>query len=91
MLEVSVLRWTITIGLIVGLLALDLGLAAVRPHAVGFREAAVSSVLFIGVAVVFGLVFTAQVGGELGAQYFAGYLVEKSLSRSTTCSSSSSS
>jgi len=79
-LEVSVLRWTITIGLIVGLLALDLGLAAVRPHAVGFREAAVSSVLFIGVAVVFGLVFTAQVGGELGAQYFAGYLVEKSLS-----------
>ena len=80
MLEVSVLRWTITIGLIVGLLALDLGLAAVRPHAVGFREAAVSSVLFIGVAVVFGLVFTAQVGGELGAQYFAGYLVEKSLS-----------
>jgi len=64
----------------VGLLALDLGLAAVRPHAVGFREAAVSSVLFIGVAVVFGLVFTAQVGGELGAQYFAGYLVEKSLS-----------
>ena len=80
MLEVSVLRWVITIGLIVGLLALDLGLAAVRPHAVGFREAAVSSVLFIGVAVVFGLVFTAQVGGELGAQFFAGYLVEKSLS-----------
>jgi len=79
-LEVSVLRWVITIGLIVGLLALDLGLAAVRPHAVGFREAAVSSVLFIGVAVVFGLVFTAQVGGELGAQFFAGYLVEKSLS-----------
>jgi len=79
-LEVSVLRWAITIGLIVGLLALDLGLAAARPHAVGFREAALSSVLFISVAIVFGLVFTAQVGGELGAQYFAGYLVEKSLS-----------
>ncbi len=80
MLEVSALRWTITIGLIVGLLAVDLGLAALRPHAVGFREAAVSSVLFIAVALVFGLVFTVQVGGEFGAQYFAGYLVEKSLS-----------
>jgi len=79
-LEVSVLRWAITIGLIVGLLALDLGLAAARSHAAGFREAALSSVLFISVAIVFGLVFTAQVGGELGAQYFAGYLVEKSLS-----------
>ncbi len=80
MLEVSVLRWTITIGLIVGLLAVDLGLAALRPHAVGFREAAASSVLFIAVALAFGLVFTVQVGGEFGAQYFAGYLVEKSLS-----------
>ena len=36
--------------------------------------------LFIAVALVFGLVFTIQVGGEFGAQYFAGYLVEKSLS-----------
>ena len=80
MLEVTVLRWALTIGLIVGLLALDLGLSAARPHAVGFREAIVSSVLFIAVALLFGLVFTAQVGGELGAQYFAGYLVEKSLS-----------
>ena len=80
MLEVSVLRWTITIGLIVGLLAVDLGLAALRPHAVGFREAAASSVLFIAVALVFGLVFAVQAGGEFGAQYFAGYLVEKSLS-----------
>ena len=80
MLEVSALRWAITIGVIVVLLALDLGLAAARPHAVGFREAAISSVLYISVAIVFGIVFTAQVGGEFGAQYFAGYILEKSLS-----------
>ena len=80
MLEVSALRWAITIGVIVGLLALDLGLAVARPHVVGFREAAVSSVLYISVAIAFGLVFIAQVGGELGAQYFAGYILEKSLS-----------
>jgi len=79
-LEVTELRWALTIGLIVGLLALDLGLAAARPHVVTFREAAVSSVLFIVVAIAFGLVFAAQTGGDFGAQYFAGYIVEKSLS-----------
>ncbi|MCO4275487.1 TerC/Alx family metal homeostasis membrane protein [Pseudarthrobacter sp. HLT3-5] len=80
MLEVSVLRWTITIGLILGLLALDLGLAAARPHVVTFREAAISSILYIAVAIAFGLVFAMQVGWDFGAEYFAGYIVEKSLS-----------
>ena len=80
MLEVTALRWALTIGLILGLLALDLGLAAARPHVVKFREAAISSILYIAVAIAFGLVFAAQVGWELGAEYFAGYLVEKSLS-----------
>ena len=80
MLEVTALRWTLTIGLILGLLALDLGLAAARPHVVKFREAAISSVLYIAVAIVFGLAFAAQVGWDFGAEYFAGYIVEKSLS-----------
>jgi len=79
-LEVTTLRWALTIGVIVGLFALDLGLAAARPHVVGFREAALSSVFFIAVAIVFGVVFTAQAGGDFGTQYFAGYLLEKSLS-----------
>lgn len=80
MLEVTALRWALTIGLILGLLALDLGLAAARPHVVKFREAAISSVLYIAVAIVFGLVFATQVGWDFGAEYFAGYIVEKSLS-----------
>src|SRR5680860_88830 len=80
MLEVTALRWTLTIGLILGLLALDLGLAAARPHVVKFREATISSILYIAVAVAFGLVFAAQVGWAFGAEYFAGYIVEKSLS-----------
>jgi tellurite resistance protein TerC len=72
--------WLVTIGLIVGLLVLDLALAAVRPHAVGFREAIAWSLFYIAVAIGFGLVFAAQAGGEYGTQYFAGYIVEKSLS-----------
>jgi tellurite resistance protein TerC len=78
--DISMLRWAATIGLILALLAVDLGMAALRPHAVGLREATISSVLYVAVAVVFGLQFWAAEGAEAGTQYFAGYLVEKSLS-----------
>jgi tellurite resistance protein TerC len=80
MLDVSLTWWAGTVGLIVGLLALDLGLAAARPHRVGFTEAVLWSVFYIAVAVGFGVVFAAHAGGDYGLQYFAGYLVEKSLS-----------
>jgi tellurite resistance protein TerC len=65
---------------ILGLLALDFGIAALRPHAVGFREATLWSVFYIAIAIAFGLILTAQAGSEFGTEYFAGYLVEKSLS-----------
>lgn len=80
MLEVSALGWAVTIGIVVALLALDLFLGTFRPHAVGFGEATAWSVFYIGVAIVFGVVFGALAGWDFGAQYFAGYLVEKSLS-----------
>jgi tellurite resistance protein TerC len=80
MLEVTALGWTLTIGVIVALLALDLTLGVFRPHAVGFREAAAWSTFYIAVAVAFGVVFGSVAGWDFGAQYFAGYIVEKSLS-----------
>jgi tellurite resistance protein TerC len=80
MLEVTALGWTLTIGVIVALLALDLTLGVLRPHAVGYREAAAWSVFYIAVAVAFGVVFGTVAGWDFGAQYFAGYIVEKSLS-----------
>ncbi|MFF5076812.1 TerC/Alx family metal homeostasis membrane protein [Actinoplanes sp. NPDC000266] len=79
-LEVTALGWTLTIGVIVALLALDLTLGVLRPHAVGFREAAAWSIFYITVAVAFGVVFGMIAGWDFGAQYFAGYIVEKSLS-----------
>jgi tellurite resistance protein TerC len=80
MLEVTTLGWTVTIGVIVALLALDLILGTVRPHAVGFREATAWSVFYIAAAIVFGVIFANQVGWGYGTEYFAGYIVEKSLS-----------
>lgn len=78
--DISALTWAVTIGLIVLLLTVDLILAAVRPHKVGFKEATAWSVFYILVAVGFGVWFAAQYGGDAGTEYFAGYIIEKSLS-----------
>ncbi len=72
--------WVVTVAVIVGLLALDLLLGWIKPHAVGFREATAWSVFYIVIALAFGLWFTSTYGTQLGSEYFAGYLVEKSLS-----------
>jgi tellurite resistance protein TerC len=80
MLEVTALGWTLTIAVIVALLALDLTLGVLRPHAVGFREATAWSVFYIAIAITFGFAFASIAGWSYGAEYFAGYIVEKSLS-----------
>jgi len=79
-LEISGLTWGVTLALIVGLLALDLVLAAWKPHRIGFKEATAWSVFYILVAVAFGAWFAWAYGGTAGTEYFAGYIVEKSLS-----------
>lgn len=80
MLDISPVTWGVTIGVIIALLAVDLLLAALRPHRVGFKEATAWSVFYILVAVAFGVWFAMAYGGDAGTEYFAGYLVEKSLS-----------
>jgi tellurite resistance protein TerC len=80
MLEVSVLGWAVTLAVIVALLAVDLTLGVLRPHVVGFREAVAWSIFYIAVAVAFGVVFASIAGWGYGTEYFAGYIVEKSLS-----------
>ena len=79
-LEITATAWAITLAVIVGLFAMDLIYAVRRPHAVGFKESVGWSVFYVGVAIVFGLVFSVWAGSEFGAQYFAGYIVEKTLS-----------
>ena len=79
-MTITPLVWGVTIAIIVALLAIDLVVAALKPHRVGFKEAVGWSVFYIAVAIGFGVWFTTAFGSELGIQYFAGYLVEKSLS-----------
>src|SRR3712207_3096800 len=79
-MDVTTVAWAATIGLILVLLAIDLVLTGRRPHAVGFREAVAWSVFYIAVAIAFGVALGALAGWDFGVEYFAGYLVEKSLS-----------
>ncbi len=80
MLHVTVVTWVVTLVLIAGLLAVDWLLIARRPHEIGLAEAVRWSLFYIAVAVVFGIAFGTIAGWDVGAQYFAGYVVEKSLS-----------
>ena len=80
MLDVTLLAWVATCGAVAVLFMIDLFVAGRRPHAVGFREAVGWSVFYVAVALLFGVVFGVLAGWRFGAEYFAGYIVEKSLS-----------
>jgi tellurite resistance protein TerC len=79
-MDVSILVWSITIGAIIALIAVDLFTVSAKPHEVKFKEAASWSLFYIGIAVAFGIWVWQEYGGTAGTEYFAAYLVEKSLS-----------
>jgi tellurite resistance protein TerC len=71
--------WAATIGGIIVLVGIDIWHAR-SPHEVTFREATLWSVIYVAVAVAFGVILLFTMGTQSGTEYFAGYLVEKSLS-----------
>lgn len=77
-MDVSLWLWSAVLGLILGMLAVDL-FAHRRAHVIGVREAAAWSVVWVAIGVAFGIWVWWAHGAELGQQYFAGYLIEKSL------------
>jgi TerC family integral membrane protein len=80
MLEVTVAGWTATLAVIACLLALDWVVLGRQPRAIQLGAAARWSLFYISVSVLFGVVFSLLNGWDLGAQFFAGYVLEKSLS-----------
>lgn len=79
-MNVSLTLWLVAIGAILALVALDFLTVSRKPHEVSFKEAAWWSIFYIGVAIAFGVVVWCMSGSDYGTQYFAAYLVEKSLS-----------
>ena len=80
MFDIPQWLWLATIGLVLGLLAVDYLVAVRRPHAVGLAEATAWSVFYIAVALGFGVALWAVAGSEAAIEYYAGWGVEKSLS-----------
>ncbi len=79
-MDVPFLVWALTIAAIVGMLIFDF-LGHVRtPHAPNLRESAIWSAVYVGIAIVFGLLVLWFSGAEYAGEYFAGYVTEKSLS-----------
>jgi tellurite resistance protein TerC len=61
-------------------LALDLGVFHRRPHKIGLREAALWSLVWISLSVLFGIGILVFSSHQKALEFFTGYLVEKSLS-----------
>jgi tellurite resistance protein TerC len=78
-LDPTIATWGVLGALVAGMLAIDL-LVFARDHTPPMREAAAWSVVWLVVAVAFGAAFWAWQGGEAGGQFFAGYLLERTLS-----------
>jgi tellurite resistance protein TerC len=72
--------WIGLFGVVGTLLALDLFVLHRDERETTFKEAAAWSALWISTAVAFGILVTLARGGQSGTEYFAGYLIELSLS-----------
>src|SRR5215204_6013588 len=79
-LDVPFWVWALTIGLIVGMLIFDFVGHVRTPHAPSLRKSAIWSAVYVGIAVIFGLLVLWFSGAEYAGEYFAGYITEKSLS-----------
>jgi len=79
-MDVTLLTWALVVGSIIALIVVDLLTVSRKPHDVMFKEAAIWSIFYIGVAIAFGVWVWQTAGSQFGTEYFAAYLVEKSLS-----------
>ncbi|MFE8960120.1 TerC family protein [Streptomyces iakyrus] len=79
MYDVPFWLWAVFAVIVLVSLAVDL-LAHRQAHVIGFREAAAWSGVWVGLAIVFGVVVFLVVGTTAGVEYTTAWLLEKSLS-----------
>lgn len=77
-MNVPLWLWGAVLGAILLMLLIDL-VAHRDAHVIGVREAAAWSAVWVALGVGFGVILWWWQGPEVGQQYFAGYLIEKSL------------
>src|SRR5512144_977298 len=79
-MEHALWEWAAFLGLVVAMLALDLGVLNRKDHVIGPREALKWSALWVALALAFGGFVWVRYGAASGLEYLTGYVIEKSLS-----------
>lgn len=77
-MTIELWMWASVLGLILVMLLVDL-FAHRKAHEISVKEAAVWSAFWVATGIAFGALIWVQFGAEYGQQYFAGFLIEKSL------------
>ena len=72
--------WLAFVGIVVALLAFDLGVLHKDDHEIGVRESLLLSAGYISVALLFGAWVWWYLGAQSGMDYYTGFMIEKSLS-----------
>jgi tellurite resistance protein TerC len=72
--------WLTFIGIVVALLAFDLGVLHKDDREIGVRESLLLSAGYISVALLFGAWVWWYLGAQSGMDYYTGFMIEKSLS-----------
>jgi tellurite resistance protein TerC len=72
--------WLVFIGIVVALLAFDLGVLHKDDTEIGVRESLLLSAGYISVALLFGAWVWWYLGAQSGMDYYTGFMIEKSLS-----------
>ena len=72
--------WLVFAGVVVTLLAFDLGVLHKDDRAISIKESMLLSTGYIGISLLFGAWVWWHLGAQSGTEYFTGFLIEKSLS-----------
>ncbi|MFJ7418211.1 TerC family protein [Streptomyces uncialis] len=78
-MDVSLTLWVVTIAGLCALIAADFFIGR-KPHDVSIKEAGIWTIVWVVLAVLFGIGLAVFGGGQPASEFFAGYITEKSLS-----------
>ncbi|MFI1831466.1 TerC family protein [Streptomyces sp. NPDC020412] len=79
-MDVSTTMWVLTIVGLCALIAADFFIGGRKPHEVSIKEAGIWTIVWIVLAVLFGIGLMIWGTGQASGEFFAGYVTEKSLS-----------
>jgi tellurite resistance protein TerC len=78
--DVPLWAWGALLAAITTMLVVDLLLVHRTAHVISIKEATIESAVWISIGLLFGVVMIVWHGGQAGTEYYAGFLIEKSLS-----------